>query len=453
MVRLLGKSIGYSYLCHRLRSMWRPTGDMHIVDLDKSCFLVKFGAEQDYFKVLTGGPWILLDHYLIVHQWTPAFRVSNDLPKKMVAWVRFPHLPIHFYHSQVLTSLGNLIGRTIKIDFSTQKAERGKFARIAIEIDLGAPLPPVIVLDGALQQVEYENLPTLCFSCGRVGHDKDKCPNRPMIEAAMGAVETLPTAPTAGVAPDSDPTAAEGYDPWMMVSRKSRRNKKGNRANKESTTHQEGGPKKATKIGEPIEASPLIAGFNAADMADVGGSNSGDPSTEKIKKKKAPLTSSGGASASSVLINHKQPSAGGPPRNKKGVTKKGVPTPELGLDDQKAQPEPNPAYTKPLVFSQNADGPIKPSTGSAESPTLPPTSKGAPINAPSPLFAGLCPPTKLSIVQPPVRPATTSRLRRSTSKQPKSSSALKATPQFGRKSASGLSKLTATPSVLDDFLS
>ncbi|CAN1126965.1 hypothetical protein LINPERHAP2_LOCUS3737 [Linum perenne] len=396
--------------------MWRPTGDMHIVDLDKSCFLVKFGAEQDYFKVLTGGPWILLDHYLIVHQWTPAFRVSNDLPKKMVAWVRFPHLPIHFYHSQVLTSLGNLIGRTIKIDFSTQKAERGKFARIAIEIDLGAPLPPVIVLDGALQQVEYENLPT-------------------------------------GVAPDSDPTAAEGYDPWMMVSRKSRRNKKGNRANKESTTHQEGGPKKATKIGEPIEASPLIAGFNAADMADVGGSNSGDPSTEKIKKKKAPLTSSGGASASSVLINHKQPSAGGPPRNKKGVTKKGVPTPELGLDDQKAQPEPNPAYTKPLVFSQNADGPIKPSTGSAESPTLPPTSKGAPINAPSPLFAGLCPPTKLSIVQPPVRPATTSRLRRSTSKQPKSSSALKATPQFGRKSASGLSKLTATPSVLDDFLS
>ncbi|CAN1725561.1 hypothetical protein LINPERHAP1_LOCUS136 [Linum perenne] len=91
---------------------------MHIVDLDKRCFLVKFAMEQDYFKALTGGPWILLDHY------------------KMVAWVRFPHPPIHFYHAQVHTSLGNLVGKTIRIYFNTQTSEHGKFARIAIEIDL-----------------------------------------------------------------------------------------------------------------------------------------------------------------------------------------------------------------------------------------------------------------------------------------------------------------------------
>ncbi|CAN1826422.1 hypothetical protein LINPERHAP1_LOCUS31541 [Linum perenne] len=183
VVRLLGKTIGYAYLCHQLKSMWRPSADMHIVDLDKSCFLVKFAVEQDYYKALTGGHWILLDHYLIAHQWEPSFRVSNDLPKKMVAWVRFPHLPIHFYHGQVLTSLGNLIGRTIKIDFNTQRAEWGKFACIAVEIDLGAPLPPVVVLDGAIQKVEYENLPTLCFGCGRVGHDQDNCPSKPTLEA------------------------------------------------------------------------------------------------------------------------------------------------------------------------------------------------------------------------------------------------------------------------------
>ncbi|CAN1841023.1 hypothetical protein LINPERHAP1_LOCUS36319 [Linum perenne] len=108
--------------------MWKPTGNMHIVDLDKSCFLVKFSVEQDYFKALTGGSWILLDNYLLVHQWDPSFRVSNDLPKRMVAWIRFPHLPIHLYHGQVLTALGNLVGKTVKIDSTTQTAERGKFA-------------------------------------------------------------------------------------------------------------------------------------------------------------------------------------------------------------------------------------------------------------------------------------------------------------------------------------
>ncbi|CAN1279584.1 hypothetical protein LINPERPRIM_LOCUS17071 [Linum perenne] len=53
----------------------------------------------------------------------------------MVVWARFPHVPIQFYHPQILTSLGNLIGWTVKIDANTQRGDRGKFARLAVEID------------------------------------------------------------------------------------------------------------------------------------------------------------------------------------------------------------------------------------------------------------------------------------------------------------------------------
>ncbi|CAN1170988.1 hypothetical protein LINPERHAP2_LOCUS29303 [Linum perenne] len=118
---------------------------------------------------------MLLDHY------------------KMVVWVRFPHLPIHFYHPQVLPSLGNLLGRTIKIDFNTQRAERGKFSRIAIEIDLSEPLAPVVELDGNLQKIEYENLPDLCFECGMVGHGAQSCPKiqRKPIQPESETVEGL----------------------------------------------------------------------------------------------------------------------------------------------------------------------------------------------------------------------------------------------------------------------
>ncbi|CAN1141831.1 hypothetical protein LINPERHAP2_LOCUS12708 [Linum perenne] len=164
---------------------------------------------------------MLLDHYLAVHQWDPSFRVTNELPKKMVAWVRFPHLPIHFYHGQVLTSLGNLVGKTVKIDFNTQTAKRGKFARIAIEIDLDKPLPPVVLLDGTIQQIEYENLPNLCFECGRVGHERSECPSR----LAMIALEQQPKAPpgTGEAAGSHEPPAADSFGPWMMASRRSRR--------------------------------------------------------------------------------------------------------------------------------------------------------------------------------------------------------------------------------------
>ncbi|CAN1148513.1 hypothetical protein LINPERHAP1_LOCUS21706 [Linum perenne] len=78
------KSFGYSYLCRQLISLWKPEGNMSIVDLNKDCYLVKFGSEQDYFKALTCGPWMILDHYLIVQQCDPSFRVSDNLPTKMV---------------------------------------------------------------------------------------------------------------------------------------------------------------------------------------------------------------------------------------------------------------------------------------------------------------------------------------------------------------------------------
>ncbi|CAN1120566.1 hypothetical protein LINPERHAP1_LOCUS17416, partial [Linum perenne] len=274
VVRLLGKFIGYTYLCHRLRSMWRPSGDMHIVDLDKSYFLVKFAVEQDYFKALTGGPWILLHHYLIVHQWAPSFRVSDELPKKMVAWVRFPHLPIHFYHGQVLTSLGNLIEKTIKIDFSTQKAERGKFTRIAMEIDLGSPLLPCVMLDGAVQQVEYENLSTLCFGCGRVGHEQVTCPDQPSLEATKISIP----APTSSSRSELDTVTgqaavvADSYDPWMIASRKYHRSIKGNSTIKEGDSCHDGAEarkKTGNKMREGV--IPMITPSSLTDTANFGG--------------------------------------------------------------------------------------------------------------------------------------------------------------------------------------
>ncbi|CAN1315504.1 hypothetical protein LINPERPRIM_LOCUS29732 [Linum perenne] len=230
VIRLLGKSVGYSYLCNQLRAMWKPLGNMNVIDLDLDCFLVRFQNEKDYFKALTGGPWMVLDHYLIVQQWDPSFRVSNKLPSKMVVWVRFPHMPIQLYHKEVLTSIGNLVGRTIKIDYNTQSAERGKFARIAIEIDLSEALATGVDLDAVWQRIEYENLPNLCFECDKVGHLVESCPK---LSAASGGMAALGVGPTSASSPtlntsDENALPPDRFGPWMTVSRKSRRIRKDN---------------------------------------------------------------------------------------------------------------------------------------------------------------------------------------------------------------------------------
>ncbi|CAI0393617.1 unnamed protein product [Linum tenue] len=77
----------------------------------------------------------------------------------MIVWVQFPALKIHFYHKEVVTTLGNLIGRTIKLDYHTLTQQRAKFARLAVEVDLSKQLVPRIWLDDAWQKVEIRKPP------------------------------------------------------------------------------------------------------------------------------------------------------------------------------------------------------------------------------------------------------------------------------------------------------
>ncbi|CAI0394510.1 unnamed protein product [Linum tenue] len=142
----------------------------------------------------------------------------------MIVWVQLPALKVHFYHKEVLTILGNLIGRTIKLDYHTLTRQRAKFAHLAVEVDLSKPLVPRIWLDDEWQKVEFENLPIVCFECGKIGHSSDSCPLlQPVTSPA--AISIL-----GGASPDSCPELPEenpGYGPWMQVSRKSRRNSRG----------------------------------------------------------------------------------------------------------------------------------------------------------------------------------------------------------------------------------
>ncbi|CAI0394249.1 unnamed protein product [Linum tenue] len=192
------------------------------MDLNNETFLVTFGNDQDYLRALTGGPWVILDHYLVVHQWSPAFRTSDKPHRRVVAWVQLPELPVHFYHREVLFALGNLIGRTVKLDYHTEKLERGKFARLAIELDMTKPLPTRIRLDGFWQQVLYENIPQICFQCGRIGHLEDNCPLSKSNQVL--AITNGSGSDQLQISSESSPAEPPyGFGPWMHVTRKSRK--------------------------------------------------------------------------------------------------------------------------------------------------------------------------------------------------------------------------------------
>lgn len=153
VVKLLGRSIGYEALCNRLEALWGGSQGFSVIDLENNFYLVWFRNESDAHHALTQGPWTILGHYLTVQQWNPQFDSTNDKIDSIVAWIRLPGMPLHYYHKRVIRMLGQIIGKVIKIDYNTESATRGKFARIAVQVSLDKPLCSQFLLHGKLQKI------------------------------------------------------------------------------------------------------------------------------------------------------------------------------------------------------------------------------------------------------------------------------------------------------------
>ncbi|KAL4312496.1 hypothetical protein GQ457_01G025740 [Hibiscus cannabinus] len=215
IVRLLGRAIGYSALLNRVKSLWNLGGEIVMIDLDNGYYLIRFALEEDVEKVLMRGPWLIYGNYLTVQPWSREFSTDKNHPDKIVVWVRLPGLPYRYYTKSMFRCIAGVIGQIVKIDYNTSEGKRGRFARLAVVVDLNKPLVPCVIVDGFRQQVEYEGLPLICYKCGCYGHSVDVCAGSKNKD--NGDVCVAP-----GVPPKA--ASKEKYGPWMMASgRKARK--------------------------------------------------------------------------------------------------------------------------------------------------------------------------------------------------------------------------------------
>lgn len=85
--------------------------------------------------------------------------------------------------------------------------QRGKFARLAVTVDLTKPLVSKFTNDREEFKVEYENLQELCFHCGMYGHLREACVHRPKVTEEVEA---------------GGSSGSKVYGSWMIVEKKRR---------------------------------------------------------------------------------------------------------------------------------------------------------------------------------------------------------------------------------------
>lgn len=115
-----------------------------------------------------------------------------------------------------------MIGTVVRIDDNTLSATRGRFAKLAICIDLRKPLVSKIRINEHLQKVQYESLPNICFNCDLHGHGTN---DRNKVNASSPMEEnTVPKAKTTNkeVSELQKQVEEEQYGCWMLVDRRQR---------------------------------------------------------------------------------------------------------------------------------------------------------------------------------------------------------------------------------------
>lgn len=176
IVKVLGRSVSVAVLNRKLRELWKPVGEMLVMDLPRQFFMIRFGSEEEYMAALTGGPWKVFGSYLLTQAWVPDFDPLRDEIDTTPVWVRISNLPVNFYHRSILMGIAKGLGSPVKVDLTTLKFERARFARVCVEVNLKKPLKGTVMVNGERYYVSYEGLNNIFSKCGLFGHLVHNCP-------------------------------------------------------------------------------------------------------------------------------------------------------------------------------------------------------------------------------------------------------------------------------------
>ncbi|KAL4353283.1 hypothetical protein GQ457_06G010470 [Hibiscus cannabinus] len=221
VLRLLGRNIGFKTLLSRIQMLWKPVGEFRLIDIDNNYFSVQFASEQDYMKVLMGGPWTVYGNYLTIQPWSRKFSTSEKHPSQVLVWVRLSGLPYKYYTKALFRRIAEAIGNVVKVDYNTLEGDRGRFAHLALLVDLNKPLLSCVGIDGFVQKVEYENLSQICFTCGKYGHAQELCESRSTTET--DTVNDEPRRPIKENSASLGDIGTELYGPWMNAGTRRRK--------------------------------------------------------------------------------------------------------------------------------------------------------------------------------------------------------------------------------------
>lgn len=130
--------------------------------------MFKSSDEEAKRKALEMSPSPIGSKMIFLRPWSPEIKLIKEELQSVSMWVTFLNLKLHYYTAAGLSKLANYLGKPLFSDKQTASQERVSYARICIEMTVGANRPRSIHLvnefgEEDIQEVKYDWIPPSCI--------------------------------------------------------------------------------------------------------------------------------------------------------------------------------------------------------------------------------------------------------------------------------------------------
>ncbi|KAM6542320.1 hypothetical protein CsatB_006767 [Cannabis sativa] len=176
------KSFNRKNFIDKMTSNWNhiSRSPVTITDRSNGLFLIEFGCDGDRRRVLLQQPWTYLNQAILMDIPTSVEVLNGDSLLKIPLWVQVFNTPFLKRTEQLAQLVSAPLGHLLEIYRPSLRETWGPYFRIRVMFDVANPLPRGVPIHFTginkvvWLELKYENLPDICFFCGRMGHSYNK---------------------------------------------------------------------------------------------------------------------------------------------------------------------------------------------------------------------------------------------------------------------------------------
>lgn len=175
------------------RKLWNVNPATSFKLLDRSLYLIECVNKEDQSRILTGGPWMYRQDWVVVAECKSAKDMNAKSLTHGEVWVQYHNMPLDSLTDEGVARLTSPVGIALSDPVLVTTSAK-QFFRVKIFLPLNTPVKDKLVtthpsLGRLVVHLVYERLSRICCFCGLVGHDINTCVDRARLAKIKGKME------------------------------------------------------------------------------------------------------------------------------------------------------------------------------------------------------------------------------------------------------------------------